>query len=486
MVSNFYAKGFQAQIAINWLCLKAALSSFIVPRAFSFIKNIPIRDKVKKGFLILCLGYYFLSFGYAFEQSNVNLTPQDYITFNNFGSGACYAMSTLELAVQYGLIQFRPHERQMSETQVRQALENLFCAESPIVISGFESLQQLSEDYDAIMKSFLKQANWDLGCRPAHVIEASLGGFFPGDEKDIARELATRLKRNESVILRVDVDGTSDGEQKLNHAVLVKGADVYNEDTIVFRIYDPNVPHEKKITYKNGVFTFEPFLYDRETVNYGQTPVSLLQINLDKFKWAREHAQRSELIERQIGSRIDGVGSIKSRGKFQGREVPYEIAFHGQTLFPVISRGYDLKRLEGKEVVFKGSLVWKNNDELLTEAGRPVYHIDTLYEKVTEKRIPTSESDRAKYFSIGTVGSRGKYWGRKGGYEIVEDGKIKYVLRSNNQEIINALAHNERQRVGIQGTIVDREGEIPVVEVTNLDDFKESFYKIIPSVTPQE
>ncbi len=437
---------------------------------------------MKKIFLFLSLGFYFLSLAYASEKITVDLPSQDILDLDNFEVGGnCLGMSMLEHAVQAKLIQFKPFEKRMSKEDVRKSLESLECTELPIVISGFWNVEELSVNYSDVLLSFLKEYSFDLNCKQTFDVRRFPDIFgFSLTEKEIVQEMLKHLRQGESIVLMIDGNGEQGGK-KINHAVLVSGAEIFSDDKITFEIYDPNMPHRKKISWENGIFHFEPFNFKTKEgireVRLGETPVFLFRMNiLEKFKMAKKYIHQVETTKDQIGTNIDGIGSIKTRRKFLGGKTSYVIQFDEQTIFPITSETYDLKSLEGKEVAFSGHLRWQDKDELIAEDGRPVYEVDTLYEKTLEKRVPLLESERQHYQAIGNINRRAWHMHRKGAYEVSENGHVQYILKSD----IGVFEKYAGQVVGIKGTVVDYDRKIPVIEVSDVDDFKVPVYREIP------
>jgi len=412
----------------------------------------------------------------ASEIIALRIPEEDQIAFDNFGGGKCYAMSAFVEA--QGLLQFNPNLPALNDEELSQALESASCSGVPVIIGGVSSIKDLSLNHQKILKKFLETSQDRLLKDFFHEFNTCAPLFFETSEsqglqcdaacnKKIAQTLIEELRRGRPITLQID-NNISDTKKEINHAVMVYGVFIEDDESMTFTIYDPNIPHKKYIKYQDGQFLWRGY----------PTTAALFDIDLNRYNKLYKYIHHLDNAKNELGVPfLSGMGTLKDQGMFLGKTSSHYIEYEGQKIFPIQSQKYNLNKLLGKNIVFQAKYIWEK-DGLKKEGIKPVIHINEAYEVVKEKRLPQSEDEKGKYVTIGKIEDRGRFIGRKGGYKITENGQTKYILRSQEHSRLLSLMGEE---IGVKGKIVDQENGVPVIEVEAIDDFKiETYVKIPP------
>ena len=420
-----------------------------------------------------------------YEKYSANITPADTLAFDNFASeqyeGQCYAMVSLVEDAKY-LFKFDPAQSRLSPAQNKQIIETALCTQIPTVIPGFESLQDLSLDHQDILKKILVQYQTDLLKRLNNQWQCY--GIITGpvlrkkthrnerlsSQEEVLNKILPKIKSGEPVIILIDTQ-PYDQVDKLNHALLVTGVYRRADGGWEFEYYNPakNIP--KSLLYEKGVFVY----------GYYPTSVGVFEGDLKKYETQRQMANKVQEINQKTNQKFTLLGSVGDRGKFIGQKSNYALSFQGKDLYPLVSDRYPLKKLAGKNLALEAEFVLSQDDGIEKEWRTPIVKVNKAYEIKQVKRVPTKPAVRERFSVIGRLSDRGKFFGRKGAYEIQDEHHrpVAILTGVDHARALKLLG----QDIGVRGRQTDQEGDLPVFTVTEIDDFTEEVYE---EIKPEE
>ena len=441
--------------------------------------NDQYRKNRQFGLLILIIYsiYHFNNVALA-QTINTHVSERDFICFDNAWEGQggqCFGMA-VAVALSPALFIFDPTMTKRSDAEILDKLVSAYENEIPVVIEGIESFEELS--HEPVTRQFVQilqkkqflpnvQNATDSYGRPTNDYEYVCDARSFRDYYAQLRSvnlLLDELRAGRPIVIDIGVTPPSNTSLDPDHTVVITGVAQDRSDGFSFNIYDPNMPHQKKIQFFNRGDYDTGYHY-----NDHETHLCVRKYIFEKIKRAYERKQRIEKIRNSLEASYTGFGYIvkKLSGLWPFQESGLFLKY-GNNFIPLESDNYQLEALanNNRRVFIDGDLT-RNRNSIKVDK---VY-----YETIKRLQIASPENHVRGYIEqVFTEGATTFY--------LIDDQGKKYELHGKDAEVLKTFLGTS---VSVNGDMTEFQNKtyLQIKEVIDLQPLVPRHHVIPPRLT---